>query len=134
MNGGVEMTTDLLTRLPDLEREAEEFERKARALRQIIEGVRTLNGEAARLLDAPATANGATPAAGGLRGRALVRHIVAERSGVWTVKEIKRVGRARGYVISDSGVEKAVMRMAETGEAERTGYGTYDFSGTREVT
>jgi hypothetical protein len=42
---------DLITRLPDLEREAEEYESRARALRQIVAGVRALNGDAEGITD-----------------------------------------------------------------------------------
>src|SRR5712691_7577854 len=40
------VTADLISRLPDMEREAAEHEAKARALRQIIAGIRALNGHA----------------------------------------------------------------------------------------
>jgi hypothetical protein len=38
---------DLLDQLPQMEREADAYERKAQALRQIIAGIRALNGHAA---------------------------------------------------------------------------------------
>jgi hypothetical protein len=126
------MTMDLLDRLPALEQEAEEFERKARALRQIIEGVRTLNGDAAQLLGIAANGNGATTVSLP-RGRAAVRSIVSQKPGIWKMKEIKRAAQRGGYPISPTGIEKAVMRMAEAGEAERTGYGEYDFSNVQGV-
>jgi hypothetical protein len=119
---------ELFERLPELEVQAEDFERKARALRQIIEGVKALNGDAAALLDSPLHINGG-PGDKPPVGRDAVRRIVADRPGVWKVKDIKREAKARGFPISAAGVEKAVMRLAETGEAHREGYGAYRFGG-----
>ena len=134
------MTVDLLARLPELEREAEGHEQKARALRQIIEGVRTLNGEAARLFG---SANGNAPLhVDAPRGREAVRRIVAQRPGVWRVRDIKREVKLRGWPSSPTAIETAVKRLQEGGEAEWISKGVYQFppnggsngNGTLEVT
>jgi hypothetical protein len=126
------MTTDLTARLPDpadLVAEAETLERKAQALRQVAEGIKALNGDAAALL------HGAAPERhgngnGGPLGQEAVRLIVADHPGVWKVSDLKAEARKRGYPISDTGVEKAVRRMLDAGEAKKAGYGRYRF-GTR---
>jgi hypothetical protein len=123
------MTTELFARLPEWEAEAESFERKARALRQIIEGVKALNGDAAALLGPAPSANGAAETAVGPRGLAAVRLIVADRPGTWKLRDLKRAAKERGFPISENGVEKAVGRMTQTGEAKRMGYGRYRFKG-----
>lgn len=125
------METDL-TALPDperLDREAETMERKARALRQIADGIRGLNGDAAALLLAPPQVVAAPLAP---QGQAAVRAIVSARPGIWKVSDLKDAARARGFPISDTGVEKAVRRMLENGEAEKAGYGRYRFFARQE--
>ena len=128
------MSQDLLSRIPEWEREAEVFERKAHALRQLIESVRVLNGDAARLFALPETRPvGANqyPTGKGPRGRDAVRAIVATRPGRWLIKDIKRVNRDNGWPSDDNGIETAVIRMAKAGECVkipgRRGY--YDFGG-----
>lgn len=126
------MTTDLLDRLPELEQEAEVLERKAKALRQIIEGVRTLNGEAATYLVGRAAAlrsNQYEPIEGP-RGKEAVRRILTEQPGEWRVLMIKDEIRRRGWPSSPSGVEKAVMRMADDGEIVRLRQGVYKLVST----
>jgi hypothetical protein len=114
------MSADLLSRIPDWEREAEVFEQKARALRQMVEAVRVLNGDAARLLlfevERPVGTN-QYATGNGPRGRQAVRAIVTERPGAWLVKDIKRINRERGWPSADDGIEQAVSRMARAGEA-----------------
>jgi hypothetical protein len=130
---------DLTARMPDLpalEAEAEALERKAQALRQIAEGIKALNGDAEAMLFGSAlgrnSANGA-PANGadGPLGQEAVRLIVADHPGVWKVSDLKAEARRRGFPISDTGVEKAVRRMYETGEAKKAGYGKYRFGTSR---
>src|SRR5438876_641949 len=122
MVGGDGMSQDLLSRIPDWEREADVFEQKARAPRQLVEAVRVLNGDAPRLLglgDSARSTVGTNQYATdeGPRGREAVRQIVAERPGVWRVSEIKQVNRERGWPSHDEGIETAVIRMAKAGEA-----------------
>jgi hypothetical protein len=122
---------DLTAKLPEWEREAQEHERKARALRQIIEGVRALNGDAARLFGVQVATQRAssTPVvpADVPRGRAAVRRIAAERPGVWKVSEMKAEIIARGWGDPGTGTEAAMKRLAASGEAEKIGHGTYRF-------
>jgi hypothetical protein len=127
---GVAMTVDLIDRLPELEREATEYERKARAIRQIIEGVRTLNGDAARLLSTPPPFGDAdtTPPDCLPRGREAVRLIVATRPGVWRVRDIKAENSRRGWPSSVGSIETAVQRLEISGLAKRLRKGVYDFS------
>ncbi len=113
------MENDLLARVPEWEREAARFEQKAQALRQMVEAVRVLNGDAARLFGATAS----TPVVNqysteaGPRGREAVRRITAERPGVWLIRDIKRINRENGWPSSDSSMETAVARLAASGEA-----------------
>jgi hypothetical protein len=124
---------DLMTKIPEWEREADEHERKARALRQIIEGVRTLNGDAERLFGGMAggnTSGGMTVSRSamiglGPRGREAVRMIAVEQPGVWKVKDLKDEILRRGWPDPGTGTEAALKRLAAAGEAERIGHGTY---------
>ena len=50
--GGFTVTSELLDQLPALEREADELERRAAAIRQIIDGVRALNGDSDAVISA----------------------------------------------------------------------------------
>ena len=127
------MSHDLLLRIPQWEREAESFERKAHALRQLIESVRVLNGDAARLFDLPevdaAPDPSPKPEEEGPRGRAAVRAIIAGRPGAWLVRDIKRINRENGWPSDDAGIETAVIRMARSGECIKIKgrRGFYDF-------
>jgi hypothetical protein len=125
------METDLLARVPEWEREADVFEEKARALRQMAEAVRVLNGDAARLfaLPAPTAAVNQYATGRGPRGREAVRAIVSERPGRWFVRDIKQINRQRRWPSDDAGIETAVIRMAKAGEAKRIAgrRGYYDF-------
>ena len=131
------MTADLIARLPEMEREAQEHERKAKGLRMIIDGVRALNGDAERLfgaapVDRAPRTNQYRPE-DGPRGRAAVRQIVSERPGTWRVGEIKRQIQLRGWPSSTTGVEVAIKRMVEAGEAQRVRKGVYRFPTNGEV-
>ncbi len=129
------MPTDLLSQIPKWEQEAEDHERKARALRQIIEGVRSLNGDASRLFNVDA-ANGSgrkrtnqySPD-DGPRGREAVRLIVAARpDGLWKTSEIKAEVARRGWPSSAAGIDTAIKRMEIAGEAKREDTGLYRFA------
>ncbi len=128
---------DVTAQLPapaDLEAEAEGLERKAQALRQVAEGIKALNGDAAALLfGARPASNGNGPGQGpqGPQGRAAIRLIVADHPGVWKVSDLKAEAKRRGYPVSTNGIEKAVRRMHETGEAKKAGYGRYRFGSRR---
>jgi hypothetical protein len=122
---------DLLRRLPalesqleDAEREAQDAQRRADALRKIIEGVRALNGEAGQMtLHAPLPVD----AEDGPRGRQAIRLIVTERPGIWTIPELSEEMRRRGWFSTRKAVEVAVHRLIARGEAERMRTGVFRF-------
>jgi hypothetical protein len=126
------MTSDLISRLPDMEREASEHEAKARALRQIIAGVRALNGHAEgitepRFVEQNGTifiAQALDPA--GPRGRDAVLRVMAENPGrTWKVIDLKREILGRGWAPSPKAVEANLKRMRKTGEVICPRYGFY---------
>lgn len=124
VSGGDYVSDGLSSRLPEWEREAQIYEQKAKALRQIIEGVRALNGDAGRLFG-----GNETPAGSGrvLRGRKAVLAIMRERPGVWPVSEVKEQMIRHGWPYSASGVEAACKRLAAEGAITRLGRGLYKF-------
>ena len=124
--------TELDLSLPELERQAEEFELKAHAIRQIIAGYRTLNGDAAAILtrrsfEAHRTAfEIAPPAQNGLRGPRAVLHVMAEAPHRdWKVIELKRVMLRQGLAPTPKAVEASVKRLREDGRIIPTSYGHY---------
>jgi hypothetical protein len=129
------MTTDLDTRLPDLpelERQAEEYERKAHAIRQIIAGVQTLNGEASTILtrrsfDAHRTSfEIAPPDPNGFRGPKAVLLVMAEAPDrAWKVVDVKREMLRRGWAPTPKAVEASVKRLREEGKLSPAAYGHY---------
>lgn len=122
------MPSDLLDRIPGWEREAERFEEKARALRQMIESVRVLNGDAARIFamgEVQRTNQYSTDE--GPRGRDAVRRITAEKPGLWRVADIKKVNRERGWPSSPAALDTAVARLAASGHAVKVKKGIYRF-------
>ena len=124
------MTTDLLARLPQMEREAEECERKAQALRQIIAGVRALNGEAAALLrrfESHGIAFETRPLdSDGPRGPQAVLRVMAESpKREWKVVEVKREMLRRGWAPTPKAVEASIRRLRVDGELVATRYGYY---------
>jgi hypothetical protein len=130
------MTADLLSRLPDLEREADEHEARARALRQIIAGVRALNGHAAAIVDPRfVEQNGTVFVArslqpNGPRGREAVLSVMCERpERIWKVIELKREILGRGWAPTPKAVEAALKRMRNLGEVVCPRYGYYKLPG-----
>jgi hypothetical protein len=122
------MPIDLLDRIPEWEREAERFEAKARALRQMVESVQVLNGDANRILGlGEISRTNQYSTAEGPRGRDAVRRITSERPGIWRVADIKKVNRERGWPSNDTALETAVVRLAANGEAVKIKKGTYSF-------
>ena len=126
------MTAEFLSRLPEMEREAAEYERRARALRQIIAGVRALNGHAAEvphpvLVRQNDTIFVAQPLdKNGPRAREAVIRIMEEApTHEWKVIELKREMLRRGWAPSPKAVEATISRMREAGELESTRYGYY---------
>lgn len=126
------MTSDLISRLPDLEREADEYEERARALRQIVAGVRALNGDAhdirePRFVEQNGTVFVASPLdAAGPRGRDAVIAVMSERPGkTWKVIELKRELLRRGWAPSPKAVEANLKRMRGLGDVVCPRYGYY---------
>jgi hypothetical protein len=126
------MTADLLSRLPEMEREATEYERRARALRSIIAGVRALNGHAAEVQDPVFVRQNDTffvaqpPDKDGPRAREAVIRVMEESPArEWKVIELKREMLRRGWAPSPKAVEATISRMREAGELEPTRYGYY---------
>lgn len=126
------MTSDLVARLPELEREADELEGRARALRQIVAGVRELNGHAGEITDARfVEQNGKVFVASALdengpRGREAVVRVMREQPRkIWKVIELKREILRRGWAPTPKAVEANLKRMRELGEVESPRYGYY---------
>jgi hypothetical protein len=126
------MTSDLVARLPELEREADELEGRARALRQIVAGVRELNGHADAITDARfVEQNGKVFVASALdkdgpRGREAVARVMQEQPHkIWKVIELKREILRRGWAPTPKAVEANLKRMRELGEVESPRYGYY---------
>ena len=126
------MTSDFVSRLPEMEREAEEHEARARALRQIIAGVRALNGHAQTITDPRfVEQNGVTFVAApldenGPRGRAAVLTVMSERpQHTWRVIDLKREILSRGWAPTPKSVEANLKRMRALGIVECPRYGHY---------
>jgi hypothetical protein len=125
------MTGGLAERLPELEREAEEYERKARALRQIISGVRALNGEAAEILRLEAFESHRTlfeigTMNGGPRGADAVLTVMGEDAErTWKVVDVKREVLRRGWAPTPKAVEASIARLRREGEILPIRYGFY---------
>jgi hypothetical protein len=126
------MTTELDVKIPELERQAEELERKAHAIRQIIAGVRALNGDADAILtrrsfEAHRTSfEIAPPAKGAPRGpQAVLQVMRTAPHREWKVVELKREMLRRGWAPTPKAVEASVKRLREGGEIEPTSYGHY---------
>jgi hypothetical protein len=114
----------LESQLEDAEREAQDAQRRADALRKIIEGVRALHGEAGQMaLAVPLSADPED----GPRGREAIRLIVTERPGIWTIPELSEEMRRRGWFSTRKAVEVAVHRLIASGEAERMRTGVFRF-------
>lgn len=126
------MTSDLIARLPEMEREASEYEEKARALRQIVAGVRALNGQAEGIVEPKFVQQNGTVFVtrpldeNGPRGQQAVLRVMSERPGrVWKVIELKREILGRGWAPSPKSVEANLKRMREVGDVICPRYGYY---------
>jgi hypothetical protein len=126
------MTSELVAQLPALERQAEDLERKAHAIRQIIAGVRALNGETDGLFprksfEAHRTSfEIAPPDDEGPRGPGAVLRVMREdQSRVWKVVELKREMLRRGWAATPKAVEASIKRLRTAGRVESASYGYY---------
>lgn len=131
------MMTELAEQLPELERKAEEYERKARALRQVIGGVRALNGDAAVILHLEAFESHRTlfeigARNGGPRGAEAVLTVMSENPDrSWKVIDIKKEVLRRGWAPNPKAVEASISRLRRDGEVEPDGYGFYKLAQKR---
>lgn len=128
-----------LSDISALERQAKDFEvkaakltQKAAAIRQIIAGVKTLNGDAEAVLlrrsfEAHKTAFETRPLdENGPRGPKAVLTVMRERPDhVWKVVDLKRELLRRGWAPTPKAVEASVKRLRELNEIEGVGYGFY---------
>ena len=126
------VTPGLTASLPEMERAAAEHEAKARALRQIIAGIRSLNGHADGITEPRfVEQNGTVFVAqahdpNGPRGREAVRRVMVEHpERTWRVIELKREILGRGWAPSPKAVEANLKRMREAGEVICPRYGYY---------
>jgi hypothetical protein len=125
-----------------LEREAELAERRATALRKLVEVARDLGDEGLAEVIAlvqPTNGNGrhadaltlipavSDPPEGMPRGRQAIRMIVHEQPGLWALADLRVEMKRRGWFTSSKGVDVAVTRMCAKGEARRVGKGRYEF-------
>lgn len=111
---------------------AAEYDTKAEAIRQIIAGVRALNGDAESVLmrrsfAAHSTAFETRPLdPNGPRGREAVLRVMRERpKHVWKVVEVKREMLKRGWAPTPKAVEASIAALRDAGELEPAGYGHY---------
>jgi hypothetical protein len=127
------MPNDLVSKLPQYEREAEEYERKAHALRQIIAGIRSLNGDAEAILTGVSFASHRTrfdvalPTGKGPRGPRAVLEIMREADAAqdWKVIDLKREMLRRGWAPTPKAVEASVKKLRELKEIVPVKYGVY---------
>lgn len=126
------VTPDLTASLPEMERAAVEHEAKAHALRQIIAGIRALNGHADGITDPRfVEQNGTIFVAqahdpSGPRGRDAVMRVMRQRPDyTWRVVELKRELLGRGWAPSPKAVEANLKRMRQAGDVISPRYGYY---------
>ena len=126
---------DLAGRLPEMEREAADHEARARALRQIIAGIKALNGHANGITEPRFVEQNGTVFVAqaqdphGPRGRDAVRRVMRERPGyTWRVIELKREILGRGWAPTPKAVEANLKRMRLAGEVVCPRYGYYQLA------
>jgi hypothetical protein len=127
--------------LAKLAHEAEAAERRANAYRSLIKVANDLGeegvAEALALLQTSENGHDKTiqvaaeiiddPTPSRPRGREAIRLIVHQRPGLWKLADLRAEMKQRGWFTSPKAVEVAVMRLCESGEAERRGKGLYEF-------
>ena len=128
--------------IEQLEARAEEAVRQADRLKKMVELARELGDEGLAelaVLIAPAETNGHTNGNGngnghaarvkpdGPRGRAAVRLIVKDRPGLWTLKDLRAEMEQNGWFTSTKGLDVAVKRLCDNGEARWVAKGQYEF-------
>lgn len=138
-----------MTIIDDLEQHAEALEREAVAVRKLIEATQELGHERVETLLMAASDHTNGHAKGGgngnghsqvpepltldeipedaPQGREAIRRVVHERPGVWTLADLRAELKRRGWFASNKGVDVAVARLTQGGEARRVGKGRYVF-------
>lgn len=142
----VPVVNQLLADIPDLERQAEEYEAnaekfqaKAAAIRQIIAGINALNGDARHILTRRFEAHKTlfemrSPDDGGPRGpKAVLKVMRSDPHRVWKVVEVKREMLRRGWAPTPKAVEASIKRLRESGELLNSGYGYYKLPPAQEA-
>lgn len=141
------MATTQIEMLPVFETQLEEKLKEVRALQQVVEGLRILNGHAPRIRVSggeqtaiPGVA-AAKAAAAPPRGIHAVLAITGEKPGTWTRARILREFKRRRWFHTtdrrkaEGAVDAAIHRLIATGRAEKIDSGVYKFPATngREV-
>ena len=130
---------ELLGDIDGLEEKATEFEAeaasliaKADAIRQIVAGLKTLNGDAARVLvrrsfESHKLAFETRPLdAAGPRGPKAVIAVMSEQPDrTWKVVDVKREMLRRGWATTPKAVEASIKRLRANGALLPDGYGFY---------
>lgn len=130
------MSAQLVSQIPELERQADELERQARAIRQIVSGVLELAGDAAparqRSFESHRTIFEVAPLdRTGPRGPEAVLTVMHEEpERDWKVIEVKREVLRRGWAPTPKAVEASVKRLRLAGRIHSVRYGHYRLAGT----
>ena len=133
------MSASMTRQLRQYERQLDEAERHAQALRQVVEGLRILSGTpgpASAVASADTNGNGIGATNGHVpKGMDAVRAIAASRpNALWSRKQILREFQKRGWITSGdperfaATVDAAIHRLRKSGEATRVKPGYYRFA------
>ena len=118
--------------LAEAERNIEEAEKIAALWREIADVLRRTNGHSngnGKTVTVAVSDVGVQIAeASQPRGREAVRRIVADRPGVWNLRDIADKALALGWASDRKNIEVAVHRMRASGEVRRVRQGVYDFT------
>jgi hypothetical protein len=128
------LTENLVAQIPELERQADELEHKAHAIRQIIAGVRALNGDADTLFTRSFESHRRTfeiapPDPAGPRGPEAVLQVMREDPArQWKVVDLKRELLRRGWAPTPKAVEASVKRLRVAEKVINVSYGWYQLA------
>lgn len=125
------------------ERQLAVAESKAEAWRRIVEGLHGLNGDAPLFVMPESTGEEVEPTEmtvtvtrvqnGRPKGMQAIRRLVAERPGIWTLREFHEEFLTRGWQHTDdkrkfhAAVDSAVYRLSDLGEGRKVAPGTFEF-------
>lgn len=124
--------------LPVFEKRLEDRLKEVRALQQVVDGLRVLNGDAPRIrvgTGEQSAIPGVSPpdGAGPPRGIQAVLAITGEKPGTWTRAKIMREFKRRRWFHTtdrrkaEGAVDAALHRLCTTGRAEKLSPGVYKF-------